>query len=126
MSNIGSSAFNDRNLIEVVNDSALNISAGDTSSSYGYIGRYAKRVRTSAQESYIRKYKDEYIIYDDGQGDIYLLDIENTSEKVVLPIFDRDYILNGYSFYHQGVYSGVAIDTLEFSQGLKSIGPNAF
>jgi len=104
-------------LVEVINKSALTITAG--SSDYGNIAFYAKEVHNG--ESKIVN-KDGYIFYTyDGVN--YLLDYVGSETELTLPenYNGESYEIYSYAFYYRNDISSVTIPV-----GVISVGASAF
>ena len=120
VTSIGSSAFfNCYRLVEVVNNSVLDIVAGNDS--YGYVASYAKRVISSAEQSGIVPSGD-YTFYNDN-GNYYLVSYNGTETDITLPsdINGSSYAINQRAFYGNDFITSVTIPS-----SVTSIGSYAF
>ena len=116
VTSIGYKAFNNCDkLIEVKNLSTLDIMAG--SSSYGYVGAYAKRVYKEGV-SYLSTDENGYIIYDDGTDKI-LMGYTGTETDLTLPSGIKQ--IHHYAFRYCSNLTSVTIP-----DSVTSIGDYAF
>ena len=104
-------------LVEVINKSSLNIKAG--SSSYGYIGEYAKEVHNG--ESKIVN-KDNYLFYT-YNGVNYLLGYTGNDTELTLP---DSYNGEGYEIYKYVFYNSTSLTSVTIPDSVTSIGYSAF
>ena len=118
VTSIGSDAFlNCYKLVEVINYSALNITAGN--SSHGYVGCYAKEVHTG--ESKIVNV-DDYLFYT-YNGVNYLLGYIGTDTELVLP---ENYNGEDYEIYEHAFRGCTNLTSVTIPEGVTSIGSYAF
>ena len=115
--NIGDNAFSGCvKLVEVCNDSALNIKAG--SIDYGYVGCYAKNVYSSTYGKSKLSTVDDYVIYTDGEDKILISYVGNKTDLVLPEDFTDIYF---------GVFTGcVGLKSVIIPDNVKSIGEGAF
>ena len=117
VTSIGSTAFqNCYKLIEIKNLSTLGITAG--SSSYGYVGYYAKRVYTEG-ESYLSTDENGYIIYNDDTDKI-LVGYTGTETDLTLPSGITQ--IYKYMFYNRSS----SLTNVTIPNSVTSIGSSAF
>ena len=103
-------------LIEVCNDSALDIKA--RSSDHGYVGFYAKNVYSSASGQSKLSTVDDCVIYTDGEDKILIAYVGNKTD-VILP--ESITQINQYAFYNCSSLTSVTIP-----DGVTSISNRAF
>ena len=106
-------------LVEVMNKSSLNITAGFSSSGYGYVAYYAKEVHSG--ESKIVNYND-YLFYT-YNGVNYLLGYVGDDVNLVLP---ESYNGNAYEIYRYAFYDRDDIISVTITDSVTSIGDYAF
>lgn len=113
---IGDYAF-DRcnNLVEVINHSALNITAG--SSAYGSVAYYAKEVHTGSSKIVNI---DNYLFYTYNDETCLCSYIGNNTD-IIFPEAYAEYKINNYAFY-----SRKDITSISIPDNIKSIGNYAF
>ena len=118
VTSIGSSAFLEcYKLVEVINNSSLNIVAG--SSNYGYVARYAKIVHNG--ESKIVNKDDYLFITLDGVN--YLLGYVGNDTDIALPesYNGENYVINDRAFY-----GCTSLTSVTIPDSVTSIGSFAF
>ena len=121
ISSIGEYAFYDcEMLLEVYNLSQLQIELG--SSDNGYVGYYAKYIYTSLDEERQIKIDDSGFVFVEEDDEINLIGYTGDDRNLILP--DE---FNG-SKYHisSNVFEGSDITSVVISNGVISIGDNAF
>ena len=117
---IGNDAFaNCFSLIEVINKSSLNIKAG--SSSYGYVGYYAKHIITDESQSALKTLGD-YIIYDDGT-EVYLVKYIGNNREITLPEYDGG---KEYGIWQRVFRGNDEITSVTIPDSVTNIGDSAF
>ena len=120
---IGSSAFYGcTKLIEVCNLSSLNITAGSTN--FGYVGYYAKDVRTTEETGFYRLgNNNEFLMYEDLGGNHYLVNYLGEGGDITLPTLEegQTYEIYQYAFLRCGDLISITIQ-----EGVTSIGNYAF
>ena len=120
VTSIGEDAFYDcYSLIEVINKSSLNIVAG--SSNYGYVGYYAKYIKTGKSQSAIKTVGD-YIFYDDGT-DIYLVKYLGSDTEITLPEYDGG---KEYGVWQYAFSNCTSLTSINIPDSVTSIGQYAF
>ena len=103
-------------LVDVCNDSSLSIATG--SSEHGYLGKYAKDVRTSAEESKISIDDNGYILYSSGD-ELTLIGYCGSATELILP--------EGITHIYQMAFLGnETILSVTLPNSLVSIGDYAF
>ena len=118
VTSIGTEAFYGcYKLVEVINKSSLNITAG--SSNYGYVAYYAKEVHSG--ESKIVNYND-YLFYT-YNGVNYLLGYVGNDVNLVLP---ESYNGSTYEIYSRAFYYRDDIISVTIPDSVTSIGNHAF
>jgi len=121
VNSIGSNAFYYCNkLIEVVNKSALGITAG--SSSYGYVGYYAERIVTDENSAGVKVDDNGFIFYDDGTN-VYLIGYSGSETALVLP---NNYNGKNYGIYEYAFQNQTSIISITIPSAVISIGKSAF
>ena len=117
---IGDYAFEDcYNILEVVNLSSLDITAG--SEDHGFVAAYALSVVKSKESSKICKDSDGYIFFADGDV-CYLLGYDGGEANLILP---DDCNGKNYAIY-TGAFSGKDITSVTIPGGVTDIGDDAF
>ena len=126
VTSIGRNAFdNCYKLVEVYNKSSLDITAGSTS--YGYVGYYAKNVYTEENGSWLTYTADGYCFFYDGTKG-YLISYYGEATDITLPdsfsAYDgttvNTYEINQYAFY------GNTLTSVTIGDSVTSIGMHAF
>lgn len=117
LESIHSNAFFGYKLVEVIDNTALGITAG--SSDFGNVARYAKVVHKG--ESLIKAVGD-YLFLTDG-GVNYLIGYMGTSGDLVLP---SDYQGASYEILPYAFYQRYDIYSVKIPSGVTAIGSNAF
>ena len=118
VTSIGSSAFECcYKLVEVINKSNLNITAG--SSSYGYVGYYAKEVHKG--KSKIVNVND-YLFYT-YNGVNYLIGYAGNDTALTLP---DNYNGKEYEIYKYAFYNCTTLESITIPDSVTSIGNSAF
>ncbi|HBJ19458.1 MAG TPA: hypothetical protein DDY70_06980, partial [Clostridiales bacterium] len=122
VTSIGDNAFAGcYKLVEVINLSSLDITAG--SADHGYVGYYAKHIITSEEDARLTTDENGFIFYDDGT-DAYLVGYIGSETSLVLPEKSpsgKNYKINSYAFY-----GCVFLVSITISDGVTVIGNNAF
>ena len=90
------------------------------SSSYGYVGYYAKHIITDPADSCL-KTVGEYIFYDDGTNR-YLVRYTGTDTELTLP----DYNGQTYSIYQYAFYKCTSLTSITIPDSVTSIEDYAF
>ena len=117
MTSIGSSAFYQcYKLVEVYNQSSLNIRKG--SSDYGYLGYYAKNVYKTAGGSKLSTNDDGYILYTDGST-VSLIGYVGSDTALTLPAGITE-------IYHDTFYERRDLTSVIIPDSVTSIGSSAF
>ena len=109
-------------LIEVCNLSSLNITAGSTK--FGYVGYYAKDVRTTEETGFYRLGDNkEFLMYEDLGGNHYLVNYLGEGGDITLPKLEegQTYEIYQYAFLRCGDLISITIP-----EGVTSIGNYAF
>ncbi len=127
VTSIGSDAFRYcYKLVEVYDltgGDGLNITAG--SSSNGYVGYYAVEIKKENIPTgiYDTGTNNEYVMYEDLNGNHYFVSYKGQGENISLPTFDdgRTYSIKSYAFYNEDKLASVTI-----SSSVTSIGERAF
>ena len=113
-------------LVEVYNKSSLDITAGSTS--YGYIGCYAKNVYTEKNGSWLTDTADGYrFLYDGAKG--YLVSYYGGATDITLPESFTAYdgtTVSTYEIYEYAFYGNTALTSVEMGNSVTSIGDYAF
>ena len=127
VTSIGNYAFdNCYKLVEVYNKSSLDITTG--SSSYGYVGYYAKQVYTEEDGSRFTAAADGYrFLYDGTKG--YLVDYFGEATAIILPDSFTAYdgtIVNSYEINRYAFYGNTDLTSVVIPDSVKSIGEYAF
>ena len=127
VTSIGSYAFdNCYKLVEIYNKSSLDITTG--SSSYGYVGYYAKQVYTEEDGSRFTAAADGYrFLYDGTKG--YLVDYFGEATAIILPDSFTAYdgtIVNSYEINRYAFYGNTDLTSVVIPDSVKSIGEYAF
>lgn len=115
---IGGSAFYAPKLVEVVNHSTLNLTAGGFD--HGSVARYAKVVHNEAAGRVVAV--GDYLFFTD-EGVNYLVGYTGNSGDLVLP---SDYQGQGYEILPYAFYQRRDIYTVVISDGVTAIGASAF
>ncbi len=116
-------------LVEVINLSSLEITAG--SSSNGYVGFYADYVYTSLDTPLIQQKVGDYIFYLNDNV-MYLLAYLGNNTNLTLPSVERvkeiftDYTGSSYQIYEYAFYNNDNIASITIPSSVTSIGSNAF
>ena len=127
VTSIGESAFiNCHKLIEVYNKSSLNIVAG--SSTYGYVGYYAKNVYTEEGGSWFTDTADGFrFFYDGEQG--YLMGYYGAETAIDLPASFTAYdgaLVESYAIYKYAFEGCSSLTFVTIPDSVTSIGERAF
>ena len=127
VTSIGDSAFRYcYKLVEVYNKSSLNIKAG--SSSYGYVGCYAKNVYTEENGSWFTDTAEGYrFFYDETTG--YLVGYYGEATDITLPDSFTAYdgtTVNSYEIYKYAFYGNTSLTSVVIPDSVTSIGRYAF
>ena len=113
-------------LVEVYNKSSLNITAG--SSSYGYVGCYAKNVYTEENGSWFTDTAEGYrFFYDETTG--YLVGYYGEATDITLPDSFTAYdgtTVNSYEIYKYAFYGNTSLTSVVIPDSVTSIGSYAF
>ena len=113
-------------LVEVYNKSSLDITAGSTS--YGYVGYYAKNVYTEENGSWFTDTADGYrFLYDGTKG--YLVSYYGEATDITLPDSFTAYdgtTVNTYEIYQYAFYGNIALASVVIPDSVTSIGERAF
>ncbi len=118
---IHSDAFTKCNkLVEIYNLSSLAIAAG--SSSYGYIGKYAKVIHASLEEESILETVDDYIFMT-WEDKYYLIGYVGEDKELFLP---QSYNNSNYDIYDFALYQCIDITKVTIPNIVISIGNSAF
>ena len=125
--NISDSAFSGCfKLIEVCNKSPLDITAG--SSSYGYVGYYAKRVYTEEGGSWFTDTEDGFRFFYDGETG-YLVAYLGNETELTLPDSFTAYDgteVTSYQIYDYAFYGRDDLTAVTIPDSVTSIGREAF
>ena len=123
VTSIGGSAFsNCYKLVEVINLSSLYIKAGNSSN--GYVGYYAINIKTTEESGiYYLGDNNEYVMYQDLEGNHYLVSYNGTGGDITLPTLtgNQSYSINRYAFYDNDTITSVTLPS-----SVTSIGSYAF
>ena len=127
VTSIGDNAFSGcYKLVEVYNKSSLNIKAGSTS--YGYVGYYAKNVYTEENGSWFTDTADGYrFLYDGTKG--YLVGYYGEATDITLPGSFSAYdgtTVSAYEIYQYAFYKNTALTSVTIGNSVESIGGSAF
>lgn len=106
-------------LIEVHNLSSLPIEMG--SSSYGYVGRFAKHVYSSG-DSYLHTTVDGYVFYENGD-EVYLMGYAGNQTALTLP---NTYNNKNYPIYEYSFYYCSWLESISIPDSVTNIGHRAF
>ena len=118
VTSIGSSAFYAcHRLIEVINKSSLNITAGYSSN--GYVGYYAIEVHSGESKA---ANENGYLFYT-YKGINYLLGYAGTDTELVLP---ENYNGGGYEIYEYAFSRCTGLTSVTIGSGVTAIGSYAF
>ncbi len=120
ITSIGYNAFyNCHKLIEVCNNSSLNIIQN---SSNGYVGYYARHIYTSNEESKQHITDDGYIFYEDSDQ-VFLMGYVGNETKLTLPV---DYNGKTYSMYQYAFAYCNDLTSITIPDSVTRISNNAF
>ena len=119
VTSIGSSAFEGCDkLVEVINNSSLNITKG--SSDNGYVARYALNVKNGGSSDIVNR--NDYLFYTDN-GTNYLLGYVGNATDLELP---ENYNGNSYEIYEYAFYGCNGLTSITIPDSVTSIGSSAF
>ena len=127
VTSIGDSAFRYcYKLVEVHNKSSLDVTAG--SSSYGYVGYYAKHVYTEENDSWLTDTENGFrFLYDGETG--YLVAYLGSETELTLPesftAYDGTGVTN-YQIYERAFYGRDDLTAITIADSVTSIGGYAF
>ncbi len=107
-------------LIEVIDQSPLTITAKDTGN--GYVGYYAKQVLTEAPTTSNFVEQDGYVFFNDNET-YYLMDYEGTETDLTLPNAIKDH---SYEIYANAFYDCDTLTSVVIPNGVTAIGRAAF
>ncbi len=117
-------------LVEVINLSSLEITAG--SSSDDYVGYYADYVYTSLDTPLKQQKVGDYIFYLNN-GTMYLLSYTGSETNLTLPsiedivnVYDDEFTGSTYQIYEYAFYENEKITSVAISSSVTSIGGSAF
>ena len=127
VTSIGSEAFRYcYKLVEVYNKNSLDITAG--SSSYGYIGYYAKNVYTKENGSWFTDTADGYRFFYDGT-DGYFMEYRGEASNISLPESFHAYdgtLVENYKIYECAFFGHAYLQSIVIPDFVTSIGDHAF
>ena len=119
VTSIGDSAFSGcYKLVEVINNSSLNIVKG--SSGFGEVGYYALNVKKGGASEIVNK--DGYLFYTYDNTD-YLFGYVGNETQLILP---SDYNGQGYEIYTEAFYKCTGLTSVIIGNAVTSIGNSAF
>ncbi len=110
-----------KNLMEIYNLSALDITAG--SYDHGGIAAYAKNVYTPTSGASKLTETDGYHFYNGGDGENYLLYYTGDETKLTLPANING---SGYTIYENAFYHWESMKSVTIPNGVTRIGKRAF
>ena len=119
VTSIGGSAFTScYKLVEVINLSSLNVTAGNSSN--GSVGYYAINIKTTEESGiYYLGDNNEYVMYQDLEGNHYLVSYNGTGGDITLPTLtgNQSYSINRYAFYDNDTITSVTLPSSVTSIG---------
>ena len=119
VSYIGESAFEKcYRLVEVINNSNLNIKKGE--SDKGYVAYYALEVKENGTTDIVNKNECLFYVYNNIN---YLLGYVGQEIELALP---NDYNGESYAIYNYAFYDCIELESITIPDGVTSIGDGAF
>ncbi len=118
--NIANDAFyNCFHLAEIFNNSSYTLTAGE--SGYGGIALYAIKVHEKNQTASNIKRQGDFVFYDDGADNVYLLKYDGTEADITLPDYGKN-----FKIYKQAFRGNQTLTSIKIPECVTEIGDDAF